>query len=71
MRVSSIPWWSSTSERSGIVSPWPKLATASATVATTSCRQRGFWAVTAGESAIVASVTERDEGADYLPVGRG
>ena len=53
------------------MSPWPKLATASATVAMTSCRQRGSRAVTASESAIRASVMERDEGADYLPVGGG
>ena len=53
------------------MSPWPKLATASATVAMTSCRQRGSWAVTASESAIRVSVVERDEGADYLPVEGG
>ena len=52
------------------MSPWPKLATASATVAMTSCRQRGSWAVAASESAIRASVSsrEQDEGADYLSV---
>ena len=47
------------------MSPWQKLATASATVATTSCRRLGPGVAAERDSDVMAAPIGQDEGADY------